>query len=95
MPRGCWPRELSLPPALVSVSPPMSANWIEAPSRQSHGFAFREKKRRNSLSQKIQKSWKTLLTVRSTPDYIRLNNEGGAPLATPEFASKEAALSPG
>jgi hypothetical protein len=38
------------------------------------------------LSQKIQKSSKSLLTVRRGADYIRLNNEGGAPLATEEFA---------
>jgi hypothetical protein len=28
-------------------------------------------------SQKIQKSSKSLLTVRGTPDYIRLTNDGG------------------
>jgi hypothetical protein len=38
------------------------------------------------LSQKIQKSSKSVLTVRRAPDYIRLTNEGGAPLATREFA---------
>ncbi|WP_258607732.1 hypothetical protein [Mesorhizobium sp. AR10] len=41
-------------------------------------------------SQKIQKSWKSLLTLWTPPDYIRLNNEGGAPLATKKFASKSA-----
>jgi len=29
------------------------------------------------MSQKIQKSWKSLLTVREGPDYIRLNNDSG------------------
>jgi hypothetical protein len=33
------------------------------------------------LSQKIQKSSKSLLTPGGPPAYIRLNNEGGAPLA--------------
>jgi hypothetical protein len=28
-------------------------------------------------SQKIQKRWKSLLTVRGPPDYIRLTNDGG------------------
>ncbi|WP_345892458.1 hypothetical protein [Mesorhizobium amorphae] len=41
-------------------------------------------------SQKIQKSSKSLLTLWTPPDYIRLNNEGGAPLATKKFASKSA-----
>jgi hypothetical protein len=41
------------------------------------------------LSQKIRKSWKRSLTVWRGGDYIRLNNEGGAPLAAPEFAPKE------
>jgi hypothetical protein len=40
----------------------------------------------NSPSQKIQKSWKSVLTVRTGADYIRLINEGGAPLATKSFA---------
>jgi hypothetical protein len=31
-----------------------------------------------------------LLTVRRGADYIRLTNEGGAPLATKKFASKSA-----
>lgn len=42
------------------------------------------------LSQKIQKSSKSLLTLRRPPDYIRLINEGGAPLATEKFASETA-----
>jgi hypothetical protein len=42
------------------------------------------------LSQKIQKSSKSVLTVRVTPDYIRLTNEGGTPLAVEKFASKSA-----
>lgn len=33
------------------------------------------------LSQIIQKSSESLLTLWTAPDYIRLNNEGGAPLA--------------
>ena len=41
-------------------------------------------------SQKIQKSSESLLTVRRGADYIRLTNEGGAPLATKKFASKSA-----
>ena len=42
------------------------------------------------LSQKIQKSPKSLLTLWRGADYIRLNNEGGAPLATKKFASETA-----
>jgi len=42
------------------------------------------------LSQKIRETRKMALTVCGGGAYIRLNNEGGAPLATPEFASKEA-----
>jgi hypothetical protein len=42
------------------------------------------------LSQIIQKSSESLLTVRRGADYIRLTNEGGAPLATKKFASKSA-----
>jgi hypothetical protein len=41
-------------------------------------------------SQKNQKSSKSLLTLWTPPDYIRLTNEGGAPLATKKFASKSA-----
>ena len=41
-------------------------------------------------SQKIQKSSESLLTVWRGADYIRLTNEGGAPLATKKFASKSA-----
>jgi hypothetical protein len=44
------------------------------------------KRPRRGLSQKIQKSSKSVLTVRRAPDYIRLTNEGGAPLATKKFA---------
>jgi len=40
-------------------------------------------------SQKIQKSSKSVLTLWTAPDYIRLTNEGGAPLATKKFASKK------
>lgn len=40
------------------------------------------------LSQKIQKRRKRSLTVWEGGAYIRLNNEGGAPLATKKFASK-------
>jgi hypothetical protein len=42
----------------------------------------------NFSSQKIQKSSKSVLTLEAAPDYIRLTNEGGAPLATKKFASK-------
>jgi hypothetical protein len=45
---------------------------------------------REGLSQKIQKTSKCLLTLRRVADYIRLTNEGGAPLATKKFASKSA-----
>jgi hypothetical protein len=38
------------------------------------------------LSQKIQKSSRPVLTLRAAADYIRLTNEGGAPLATRKFA---------
>ena len=37
-------------------------------------------------SQKVQKREKWLLTVRGGGDYIRLTNEGGAPLAAKKFA---------
>ncbi|TPM98092.1 hypothetical protein FJ977_14065 [Mesorhizobium sp. B2-1-3A] len=42
------------------------------------------------LSQKVQKLWNVVLTVLVGGDYIRLTNEGGAPLATKKFASKTA-----
>ena len=38
-------------------------------------------------SQIVQKSWNRLLTLWEAPDYIRLTNEGGAPLASKKFAS--------
>ncbi|WP_206412763.1 hypothetical protein [Nitratireductor soli] len=38
------------------------------------------------MSQKIQKTSDFPLTLEPSADYIRLNNEGGAPLATKEFA---------
>jgi hypothetical protein len=40
-----------------------------------------QKSDRKFSSQKIQKSSKWLLTLWTPPDYIRLTNEGGAPLA--------------
>ena len=40
------------------------------------------------VSQKIQKTSKSVLTLWRGADYIRLTNEGGAPLATKKFASK-------
>ncbi|TPL37194.1 hypothetical protein FJ957_28770, partial [Mesorhizobium sp. B2-4-6] len=46
--------------------------------------------RPENLSQKIQKSSKSVLTRRRRSDYIRPTNEGGAPLATKKFASKSA-----
>ncbi|WP_292862397.1 hypothetical protein, partial [Mesorhizobium sp.] len=42
------------------------------------------------LSQKVQKLCDGVLTVLVGGDYIRLTNEGGAPLATKKFASKVA-----
>ncbi|TPL04355.1 hypothetical protein FJ938_16325 [Mesorhizobium sp. B2-4-14] len=42
------------------------------------------------LSQKVQKLGRVVLTVLVGGDYIRLTNEGGAPLATKKFASKTA-----
>ena len=42
------------------------------------------------VSQKIQKTSESVLTLRRGADYIRLTNEGGAPLATKEFAPKSA-----
>ncbi|WP_245455065.1 hypothetical protein [Mesorhizobium sp. M9A.F.Ca.ET.002.03.1.2] len=59
---------------------------IPMPLRQS----ATENRHRNLSSQKIQKSSKSLLTLWTPPDYIRLTNEGGAPLATKKFASKSA-----
>ncbi|WP_287245811.1 hypothetical protein [Mesorhizobium sp.] len=47
-----------------------------------------ENRRRNLSSQKIQKRPKSLLTLWMGADYIRLTNEGGAPLATKKFASR-------
>jgi hypothetical protein len=40
------------------------------------------------LSQKVQKHHRWLLTVLVGGDYIRLTNEGGAPLAAKQFASE-------
>jgi hypothetical protein len=40
------------------------------------------------LSQKVQKHDEVLLTVLVGGDYIRLTNEGGAPLAAKQFASE-------
>ena len=42
------------------------------------------------LSQKVQKLSNGVLTVLVGGDYIRLTNEGGAPLATKKFASMSA-----
>ena len=42
------------------------------------------------LSQKVQKLSNGVLTVLVGGDYIRLTNEGGAPLATKKFASRSA-----
>ena len=42
------------------------------------------------LSQKVQKHVCWLLTVLVGGDYIRLTNEGGAPLAAKQFASEKA-----
>ncbi|MGX9180793.1 hypothetical protein ACWTU8_23435, partial [Mesorhizobium sp. BHbdii] len=47
-----------------------------------------ENRHRNLSSQKIQKRPKSLLTLWTPADYIRLTNEGGAPLATKKFASR-------
>ncbi|WP_292192664.1 hypothetical protein, partial [Mesorhizobium sp.] len=49
-----------------------------------------ENRRHNLSSQKIQKRPKSLLTLWTPADYIRLTNEGGAPLATKKFASRSA-----
>lgn len=43
--------------------------------------------RDGGLTQKVQKTLAAVLTPGTTPDYIRLTNEGGAPLATKKFAS--------
>ncbi|TJX80063.1 MAG: hypothetical protein E5W21_01450 [Mesorhizobium sp.] len=48
------------------------------------------KARPKFLSQKVQKLCEGVLTVLVGGDYIRLTNEGGAPLATKKFASKTA-----
>jgi len=50
------------------------------------------KRREEKSSQKIQKSWKSLLTLRAGPDYIRLINDGGSPRAAKKFASEAAKL---
>ena len=42
------------------------------------------------LSQKVQKHEFMVLTVWLGGDYIRLTNEGGAPLAAKQFASEKA-----
>ncbi|MGX9080955.1 hypothetical protein [Mesorhizobium sp. 98Argb] len=49
-----------------------------------------DKARPKFLSQKVQKLSGCVLTVWIGGDYIRLTNEGGAPLATKKFASKTA-----
>jgi hypothetical protein len=59
---------------------------VPMPQRQS----ATENRHRKLSSQKIQKRSKSLLTLWTPPDYIRLTNEGGAPLATKKFASKSA-----
>ncbi len=46
-------------------------------------------RRARQASQKIQKSSRSVLTVRRAAAYIRLTNEGGAPLATKKFALVE------
>ncbi|TIO06364.1 MAG: hypothetical protein E5X89_31805 [Mesorhizobium sp.] len=56
----------------------------------SLGKSATQNRHRNLSSQKIQKRSKSLLTLWTPPDYIRLTNEGGAPLATKKFASKSA-----
>jgi hypothetical protein len=45
---------------------------------------------RRYLHEKSKKERSWLLTVRLGGDYIRLTNEGGAPLATKKFASRSA-----
>lgn len=45
---------------------------------------------RVDILEKSKKGRRSVLTVRGGGDYIRLNNEGGAPLATKKFASKTA-----
>jgi hypothetical protein len=42
--------------------------------------------------QKVQETSQWLLTVRGGAAYIRVTNEGGSPLATKKFASKEPLL---
>ncbi|MGX9572835.1 hypothetical protein, partial [Mesorhizobium sp. f-mel] len=59
---------------------------IPMPQRKSAS----ENRHRNLSSQKIQKRPKSLLTLWTPADYIRLTNEGGAPLATKKFASRSA-----
>ena len=44
------------------------------------------------LLQKVQETSQWLLTVRGGAAYIRVTNEGGSPLATKKFASKEPLL---
>jgi hypothetical protein len=58
--------------------------WVKKGTPAHHDAAAARKAA--PLSQIIQKSSKSLLTPGRPPDYIRLNNEGGAPLATKEFA---------
>jgi hypothetical protein len=43
-----------------------------------------------TFRKKIEKLRKSVLTVWAGADYIRLTNEGGAPLATKKFASETA-----
>ena len=56
-------------------------NFSQANSRISH---------RGYPHEKSKKHLRWLLTVLLGGDYIRLTNEGGAPLATKKFASKTA-----
>ena len=70
----------------AAIGPGVIGFVVPMPQRQS----ATENRRQNFSSQKIQKRSKSLLTLWTPPDYIRLTNEGGAPLATKKFASKSA-----
>lgn len=82
------PRPLLL--ALVSNRNEAAIGLIRGNPAVPLGQPAIDKARPKFLSQKVQKLSNGVLTVLVGGDYIRLTNEGGAPLATKKFASKTA-----
>ena len=76
--------------ALVSNGNEAAIGLLRANPAVPLGQPAIDKARPKFLSQKVQKLLGCVLTVWIGGDYIRLTNEGGAPLATKKFASKTA-----